>query len=53
MGLGRVGGIRSSLGFIYEIINTLWASPLCICQHLFPKSPFKLIFHSITQHSKA
>ena len=49
MGLGWVGRIRSLLQFIYEIINTLRPSLLCICEILFHKSPFKLILHSMTQ----
>ena len=49
MGLGRVGIIRSSLRFIYKIVNTLRASPLRICEILFHKYPFKLILHLITQ----
>ena len=49
MGLGWVDSIRSSLRFIYKIVNTLQASPLRICEILFRKSPFELILHLITQ----
>ena len=47
MGLGWVGSIRSSLRFIYKIVNTVR-----ICEILFHKSPFELILHSnsITQN---
>ena len=32
MGLGLVGSIRSSLQFIYKILNALRASPLRNCE---------------------
>ena len=49
MGLGWVGGIRSSVQFIYKIVNTLRDLPLHLCEVLFYKSPFQLILHSISQ----
>ena len=49
MGLGWVGGIRSSVQFIYKIVNTLRDLPIHLCEVLFYKSPFQLILHSISQ----
>ena len=41
MALGWVGGIRSSVQFIYKIVNTLRDLPLHFCEVSFYKSPFK------------
>ena len=49
MALGWVGGIRSSVQFIYKIVNTLRDLPLHFCEVSFYKSPFQLILHSISQ----
>ena len=49
MGLGWMGTIRSSQGFVYKIVNTLQASPLRTWEILFHKSPFEQILHSIGQ----
>ena len=43
-----MGRIRSLLRFIYNIVNTLRALPLSICETLFHKSPLELILVSIT-----
>ena len=49
MGLGWLGSIRSSVQFIYKIVDTWRDSPLRFCKVLFYKSPFELILHSISQ----
>ena len=52
MALGLVGSIRSLLRFIYNIVNivnTLRALPLRVCEILFHKFPLKLILLSITK----
>ena len=43
-----MGRIKSLLRFIYNIVNTLRALPLSICETLFHKSPLELILVSIT-----